>query len=203
MGVLVLVLEHVDVIQIARQAIKIKTKAYDKLFGNLKSHIVRLNLASQSFWLEEQSGHLQLGRLMGAKVVDELVDGVARVDDILHDNHRAALYVLAQAQDFLYGACALGARIRFQADKSDLSVHVHSAEKVAGKRKSAVKHTQKERELAGAVVRYLFAQFFNAGINLLASDVRLECEPLLADFVHSLCDWEKHKNFCKGTKKIA
>ena len=101
-GLLILsrLLEDVNVGQIACHAVKIKALAYDKLGGIFKTDIIGIDVALHSLGFEQQRGHLDVGGLLFAEVVDEALDGIACVNNILDDDDAAVFNVLAKSQNF-------------------------------------------------------------------------------------------------------
>ena len=51
--------EDINVIEITRKTVYIKSVAYDKLFGNLKTHIIGIDFIDKSFGLEQKCGYAQ------------------------------------------------------------------------------------------------------------------------------------------------
>ena len=110
---------------------------------------------------------------------------MAGVYNVLYNDDVAAGHVFLQTDDFLDSTCGTHSRIALEAYESNLCVNAFCrAEKVAGKRKRPVQHTDEQGRFIGVVAHYLFAQLFNSGVNGFSGDVGHEGVALVCHFFH-------------------
>ena len=101
--------EHVDVGEVASQAVKVEAKADDEFFGDGKAHVVGLDVGLQSFGLEEQGGDFHAFGGLSLNTLDQTLDSESGVDDVFNDDHVTSGDVLGEAEhllDHAGGGCA-------------------------------------------------------------------------------------------------
>lgn len=181
----ILFLKYVYVVEIAGQAVEVEAKSYDEFLGDAETYVVGFDGPHERLGLEEQGGDLDFGRVLALERVDEIVDGMARVDDVLHDDHGAAADVIGESEHFLHDSGRAGAFVALDADKRNLGIDaLAGAEEVGSKRKSPVEYTHKQGLFVGAIAHNLLTQLLDAGVDSLSEDIRLEGEAFVGDLFH-------------------
>ena len=94
----------IDVAQVASLLVIVKTVAENEVVGNLHCHVLDIERHLQAFRLEQERAYMHSLWLLFLKHIEESLHCKTRLDDVLHDDYRAALDVLIQSDKLLYVA---------------------------------------------------------------------------------------------------
>lgn len=180
----VLIVENVDVVEIAGHAVDVEAIADDKLFWYFKTYVVGVDGHLKSLGLEQEGGYAHRCGVHGLDVGLEAGHGVAGVDDVLYDDYVASGYVVGQTHNLLYDTCRAHALIALEAYEGNLGIYVEGTEEVDGKGGRAVEHAHEQGVFTCIVRRYKLAETRHPGAYGFMFDEGTKCETLICLSFH-------------------
>ena len=152
------IFHSIDMPQIAPLAVVVEPVAHDEVVGDFKAVIGDVEVYLKVAGLNEQCRDKHALGVVVFEQQEEFLHGETRVDDVFHDDHRAALNRFVKADELAHlsrGACAL---VRRHAHEGNFARHADSAQQVGCKNERAVEHGEEKRLFAGEVGADLCAE---------------------------------------------
>lgn len=137
---------------IATVAVVVETIADDEIVGNLDGDVVGFEIDLAVLGFEEHCCNADIGCALILALLDEALDGDARVDNILDDDDRSACEILIKSDELLDDARGLRPLIGSELDERDLGGDVDQLHEVGGEHECAIEDAQEERVATFEVV---------------------------------------------------
>lgn len=118
--------------------------AHDEVVADLHADVVDGVGVLEVVWLEEQRGDAHVGGLQVAEFLRGVTQGVARVDDVLHDDHVSTVQGMVEADEFADDVGGLGAGVGRQLDERDFTGDRQPLEQLGGEHEGAVEDDEKQ-----------------------------------------------------------
>ena len=185
------VLDHgVDVLVVASHAVVVEPVANDEGIGNLHGAVIYLERSRETFWFLQEGADLHALGAFVEELGQQVVHGVARVDDVFDDDDVAGLQVGIDADEFTEYACALHSLVTGEFGEEDFGLEREFAHQVGGEHEGTVKDAHHHGVLAGIVLIEPCCHFFYFLLNQLVRVGQLEIS--VQNLNHTFCGIRKH-----------
>ena len=162
----------INIRQISPLLIIIQSITHDELIADVHAFVVNGVGVLEVVRLEEQRGDTHVGGLQVAEFLQGMAHGVARVDDVFHDDHMSAVQRVVQTNQFTNDIGAFRARIRGELDEADLAGDGQPLEQLGGEHEGPVEHYKEQRILILHVAVDLIGHGLDAGFDFCLGDIQ-------------------------------
>lgn len=148
-----LIFNHrVDVLVVTSHAVVVKAVTNDEGIGNLHGAVIYLERSRETFWFLQERAYLHALGTLVEELRQEVVHGVARVDDVLDDDDVTSLKIGVYANEFAQHTCALHSFVTGELGKENLRLECQFAYQVGSKHERTVQDAHHDGVFAGIVL---------------------------------------------------